>query len=345
MPEFPYQPEQLTREWLGEALGREVDHFTVAPLGEGVGVIGLVTRVTVEPAGDFSTLIAKFAASAPENREVANTYNMYEREYQFYSQVAEAVPIKAPRCYHAGFDPQSKNFVLLLEDLQGYRLGDQVTGCTTREAEQVVDALAAFHRATWQPDQFDGFGIHNSEAQIQGMTMGFEAGWPVVHNNFPDLVTDDIFNKANGLHEKVRPLLNKFCEPPLCIAHGDLRLDNVFFRDDEIALVDFQATCKSAPEHDLAYFITQSLKTDVRNSQDWVKLYHEALTADGIDYPLEACRERYRAFALYFLCYAAVIGSMLDLSNERGKLMAETLLGNSIESLQALNAFDLIEEL
>lgn len=343
MAAFPTHPNQLTSEWLSEALGCNVTGFESKALGEGVGVIGLVHRVTLESDNGPDTVIAKFAAESEDNRAVANTYNMYYREYLFYTNIAPEVPVRAPACLHASYDDETSTFVILLEELQGYELGDQVTGCSADHAEQVISMLAALHRSTWQPDT--EIGAHNSAAQIGGMQGGFGVGWPAVHERFPHLVSDELYASASSLGDKVEPLLAKICSEPMCINHGDLRLDNVFFSDDGIAVVDFQATCLSAPEHDLAYFVTQSLKKDVRNSRDWVAFYHAELTKDGIEYSLEDCRERYRACALYFLCYGAIIAGTLDLANERGKQMGETLLQNSLESLEELDAISLLDSL
>jgi tRNA A-37 threonylcarbamoyl transferase component Bud32 len=345
MPGFPTRPEGLTKEWLADKLGVSVNGFYVNPLGEGVGVIGLVCRVTLDSPDGPATVIAKFAATAEENREIANTYSMYLREYRFYSQLAENIPINSPRCYYSEYNHSTNEFVLLLEEIQGYRLGDQVTGCSIDEAQLVIESLAALHRSTWLVGDETEIDRHNSPAQIQGMTMGFDMGWPAVREKFPDIVTEEIFKLGMSLGIKVEPLLAKVCSAPHCLAHGDLRLDNVFFGENEIVLVDFQAICKSAPEHDLAYFVTQSLKPDVRNARDWVAIYHELLTSEDIEYTLEQCRARYQQCALYFLCYAAVICSALDLGNERGRMMGETLLGNAIDSIKELKAFDLLETL
>ena len=343
MADFPAHPDQLTNKWLSEALGCQVSGFDSKALGEGVGVIGLVHRVTLQSEDGPATVIAKFAAESEDNRAVANTYNMYYREYLFYTSIAPEVPVRAPACYFAAYDEASSTFVILLEELQGYELGDQVTGCTAEEAEQVVTMLADLHRSTWQPDT--RIGAHNSEAQIAGMTGGFGVGWPAVRERFPHLVSEELYERGLPLGDKVEPLLSRICSEPMCINHGDLRLDNVFFKPAEIAVVDFQATCLSAPEHDLAYFVTQSLKSDVRNARDWVALYHSQLTRDGISYSLEDCRQRYRACALYFLCYAAIIAGTLDLANERGRQMGETLLQNCLESIDELDALSLLDSL
>lgn len=345
MSQFPTSPEALSKEWLSKVLNTEVTDFSASLLGEGVGVIGLVSRVTMQTSEGEKSLIAKFAAAAEENRVIANTYSMYLREYRFYTELAKNIPINAPRCYHGEYDFDTNEFVLLLEEITGMELGDQVKGCSEDEAQLIIETLAAMHKSTWLAGDDVQIDHHNSEAQIQGMTMGFEMGWPAVKELFPEIVTDEVFALGQPLAGKVESLLAKVCAHPHCLAHGDLRLDNVFFGEGEIYLVDYQAICKSAPEHDLAYFVTQSLKPEVRNARDWVAIYHGLLTADGIEYSLEDCRARYQACALYFLCYAAVICSALDLGNERGKMMGETLLGNSVDSILELKAFDLLQTL
>lgn len=295
---------ELTSQWLGSVLGYEVNSFTAQPLGEGVGVLGLVARIKLDADEGPDTLIIKFPSKSADNRAVANTYNMYGREIAFYTTVAPTVPIRAPICYHAQFDPDSCEFVLLLEDLLGYRIGDQVAGCTASEAHLVIESLAALHRNTWNvhlaADGLDDIPRHDMPYQRQGMTAGYQVGWPQVLAQFPHLFTER--TKALGalMPGRVNDLLDQIYQEPLVIAHGDVRLDNIFFADDGIALVDFQAVCLASPEHDLAYFVTQSLPDEVRRSEDWVAVYHRHLTSEGLDYSLEDTRRRYALNALYF---------------------------------------------
>ena len=344
MASFPTTVEQLTNDWLSESIGTTVSAFTVARLGEGVGVLGLVTRVHLESESGPETLIAKFPSLSADNRVVADTYDMYGREYRFYTQIAPTVPLRAPACYHAEFDPDSRDFVLLLEDLTGYRIGDQVEGCTLSEAHQVVESIASLHRNTWQPDHITDIKQHDEPYQREGMIGGYKIGWPVVLEQFPEMFDDELINHGAQIPDHINRLLDEIHKGPLVIAHGDVRLDNIFFSDDGIALVDFQAVCKAAPEHDLAYFVTQSLADDVRQAEDWLAVYHSHLTAEGIDYPLSDSRDRYKLCALYFICYAVIIAGTLDTANERGRRLAETLLGNSLRSIRELNAFEFINQ-
>lgn len=338
MASFPTSPDVLTTAWLSKALGYSVRGFRVSHFSEGAGVMALVTRLHLEADQGPDSLIAKFPSPAAENRAVAQLYNMYGREVHFYQQIAEAIHLRTPACQYAEFDPDTNDFVLLIEDLQGLRIGDQVVGCTRQEALAVIDAIAELHSSGW------GAGApavisHNNPMQRDGMIGGFRAGWPAVLEHFGDLIPEAALPVGERMPELVAPLLERLCAEPTCLCHADVRLDNIFFGKDEIALVDWQSVCVSAPEQDLAYFVTQSLPPKVRAEEDWLARYHASLTSRGIDYPIERCRERFVVASLYLLCYAVIIAGTLDLGNERGQALGRTLLGNAMSALDEMGAF------
>jgi hypothetical protein len=345
MAGFPTSIETLTTQWLATALGREIRGFRAERFGEGAGVIGMVCRVHLDTHPDDrgpASVIAKFPSPVPENRFVGETYDMYGREVNFYRNIAHRVALRTPRCYHAAFDPETNDFVLLIEDLRGYRMGDQVAGCTVAEAKEILSALAALHASTWQASDLQGVILHDNPMQRDGMMAGFRLGWPAVLERFPELVPERARRIGDHFPEHVPALLAQMCRGPVCLAHGDVRIDNVFYGDGEIALVDWQGVCISAPEHDVAYFVTQSVPVNVRDQDDLLAHYHRALSDRGIDYPLAACRQRYEICALYLLCYAVVIAGTLDMGNERGVRLARNILAGSTSALDEMNAFRLI---
>ena len=74
---FAISPEELTTHWLSAVLDCQVNAFSVKPLDEGVGILGLKTRVTLEGKGcPKKTLIAKFQSPVAENRAVAGLYQL-----------------------------------------------------------------------------------------------------------------------------------------------------------------------------------------------------------------------------------------------------------------------------
>ena len=393
MAAFPNSPDALSKAWLSAALGYPVRSFQVSYFGEGAGIMALVTRLHLEADQGPQTLIAKFPSPAPENRAVAQTYDMYGREVRFYRDIADGIRLRTPACHHAQFDQASQDFVLLIEDLKGYRIGDQVAGCSRLEALAVVEAIAQLHSSVWERTP-PGVISHNNPMQRDGMIAGFQTGWPVVVKHFGELIPQGALAAGKKMPGKVADLLEAMCTPPICLSHADVRLDNIFFqqaacsengqdsrlggdnagrgrdeesgadakrerkkecgsdagdahdaswrRDSGVVLVDWQSLCTSAPEQDLAYFVTQSIPPDIRAKEDWVARYHEALARRRLDYDLDRSRERFRVAALYLLCYAVVIAGTLDMGNERGQALARTLLGNSFSALDEMDAFALL---
>jgi len=350
---FPTHPDQLSTTWLSEVLGFAVQDFEVTYFSEGAGVMAWVTRLLLQAGPDNpSSIIAKFPSPAEVNREVAAVYNMYGREVQYYQEVNSRVELRAPDCYYAAIDPASQDFVLLLEDLGEMQIGDQVAGCSLAQAKSVISTLAKFHADTWEVKEFPGVVSHNNEAQREGMKAGYAVGWPVVLEQFGDAIPEQVRPLAARMPQAVEQVLARMCQTPVCLSHADVRLDNIFFGatpnaqgDYPIALVDWQSVCTSAPEHDVAYFITQSLSPEVRAAEDLVAYYHAQLTAGGANYSLAQCRERFKVSALYLLCYAVVISGTLDLGNERGQALGHTIIRNTFSSLESLGAFELLEEL
>ncbi len=343
MTDFPVTPEELTPEWLSDALGFPVHDFEVTRFGEGAGLIAMVTRVLLTAdAGKPQSIVAKFPSPNATNRGVAETFNMYGREVMFYRSIADKVRIRAPQCYFGTFDADTHDFVLLLEDLGHLRIGDQVAGCTLAEARSILAAVAGLHASTWRTTRFPGLVSHNNAAQRDGMIAGFEVGWPAVNRKFPELIPESARIAGEKMPGSVGRLMEEMCCDPVCMAHVDVRLDNIFFDGDEVMFVDWQSVCTSAPEQDVAYFITQSVPPAVRAQEDLVAYYHSELARHGVDYSLARCRDRYRVSALYLLCFAVTIAGQLDTENERGRALGRVLLGNALSALDEMDAFALL---
>ncbi len=116
---LPGSPEALDTAWLGEALGAELSGFRVVRLGEGAGLVGMACKLELSYASAAAdaprSVIAKFPSPSPENRAVAELFDMYGREVRFYQRLAAAIPVAKPHCYFAEFDEPSNDFVRLLD--------------------------------------------------------------------------------------------------------------------------------------------------------------------------------------------------------------------------------------
>lgn len=342
MSDFPASPAQLTTGWLSATLGRQVLDFEIAPLGEGQGVIGQVTRLRARTADGAESYVLKFATDKPENRIVAETFDMYRREVVFYRSLSARLPVRTPACLAAHHDPASGDFVLVLEDLADCRVGDQIAGASLPEARAVVTTLAALHAATWNTP-VAGVPSHDVPAQREGIAAGFRAGWPVVEARFGDLIPETALRLAPALAERIGALIESLTTSPQCVVHADVRLDNILFDGDDVVLLDWQSVCTSSGEQDLAYFLTQSVDETLlaAHQDELVGLYHQTLVEHGVTgHDLAACQARYATATLYLLSWAVLIAGTLDMGNERGMQLARTLIGRSFNAVSALNGFE-----
>lgn len=361
---LPPDAGALTPHWLTDALraGGTIDTATrvsgcrARPLGAGAGLMALVSRVELDYSGTPGTaprtLIAKFPSPIAENRAVAETYDMYGREVKFYQSLAATTPLAHPVCHFAAEAPSRAGFVLLLEDLGNRRIGDQATGSDLAEACVVIDAMAAFHAASFgrtDDARFAWLTPHANEAQITGMEGGFAFGWP----RFVELLGNVIPPRVRAWGERVGPatrnVLQRLCSGPLVVTHGDFRLENMFFAaapgDPPFAIVDWQSITLSSPGQDLAYYLTQSVQLEVRRAHEQALLdrYLDGLRRHGVrDYSAEQLRHDYRLAALYLLDFAVVIAATLDLSNDRGAAIARALSERCCAALDDLDCQELL---
>ncbi len=361
---LPQNAEELTAEWLTEALrasgtlpaSARVASVDAAPLGAGGGLIGIVAKAWLTYSGNAGEaprqLVAKFPSPIPANRAVADTYDMYGREVRFYQDLAPSTRLPHPRCHYAGRSARSSDFVLLLEDLGERRIGDQVAGSDLADAEVVIDAMAAFHAESFgrtDAPQFAWVSSHANEGQISGMEAGFAFGWPRFENELAEIIPARVRAWGGRVGACTRNLLERLCSGPQVVAHADFRLENMFFRTQPahppFAILDWQSITKSSPGHDLAYYLTQSVKLEVRRGHERALLerYLAGLRAGGVrDYSWDQLWHDYRLGALYLLDYAVTIAATLDLANERGAAIARALSQRSCAALDDLECEKLL---
>ncbi len=161
---FPKGPQDLDAEWFTTALrststisdGVAVRTFTSEPIGVGVGILGLLWRISLTygpRAAGPSTAVLKLPHTGAESRRIADSFRFYEREVRFYEQGASRSPIRTAARYASAYDESNGDFLLLMEDVGGRRVYDQVEGCRPEEAVRDLRELAGHHAAWWaSPD-------------------------------------------------------------------------------------------------------------------------------------------------------------------------------------------------
>src|SRR4051794_25595528 len=341
---YPTSPAELTPEWLtgalraaGEIHDSTVTSLSTTPVGEGIGMLGVLCRIAVEydhvEDGAPASLVAKFATPVASNRAVAMAYHMYEREAGFYTEVLPQIDAAAPKCFAAHIEPVSGDCIIVLEDLSHLTTGDQVAGCDAATAKHIIDAFVPLHAKYWgHPEdmtvetvpRFDG------ENQSIGITAGCQAGWDPCMTAFGHVVPDEIKTAKDRFLANVPEIHRMIGRRVQTIVHGDVRLDNLMFGDGQIVLLDW-ALSVSTGLQDVGYLLSQNVTIDERRAHEVELLehYRTKLGEYGIDYPADKILEDYKVGVLYTFCYAIVIGGTLDPANARGAAFMEQMVARS----------------
>ena len=344
---IPRTVDDLTPGWVGGALGRAVDTVIATPIGVGVGLVGVLFRLDLDGPDGKSTVVAKLAAPTDEGRFVATVLNMYGREVGFYSELSARTSIAHPVCHFSEHDAQTQDTVLLLEDVSPRgRVLDQVAGSTVADARSAIRSLADLHAGFWDDASLDDVPFLKrlcDDPYPGAVSFAYETAWPRVQEFFPELLTEKVKAFGDGYSARVPALFEKLCEPPLVLAHGDWRLDNLFVTPgDEVIAVDWQLIDRSVGPRDLAYFVTGSV--DVDDPAE----YHTALTSYLSDLAMHGVRpdeewayEMYRYGAMLGYVYPVIAAGALTVEDPRHLELTRVMLRRSLNALEALDAFDL----
>lgn len=320
-PELPLAIEDISAEWLTAALSRafpgiEIRSFETLSVRHGFTTV-IRVRLDMNDAGK--------AAGVPEilmlkggfesfTREKAGGYSIlpFAMEVGSYQELP-ALGLNMPRCFHAEFNSDRQQMMIVMEDLtaRDVTFGHGLKPFTSDQVQRRLTSLAAFHARSW-----DGEGIkpggRYERFPSNGVTMfkdymhhaGYYApgeweryvGLPrgaAVSSEFHDL---DWMTRALDYMSSLSDSV------PNCLVHGDTHLGNLYEDADGTPGFFDSLPRREAAMIEVAYHITNALDPAVRrrHDRDLVAHYRSELIRNGVDAPdLDAMMHQFAAFLPY----------------------------------------------
>jgi len=347
---IPASIDDVSADWLSEAMGVPVTGVSAEQIGVGIGVTSAIYRVSLEGGTDAvpDTVVVKLPALDEAALFTSMVLRMYIREVRFYRELAPECPIRVPAAYHADVDEGSSQFVLVLEDVGSLRRVDQIEGMGRADAERAVDELASWQTHWWNaeaPIVARGTAIAiNDPLYPAVLPMVFTEGWEKINSELE--VSPEIAAVGPGWVEAMPRMLQHLSSGPTTLCHGDYRADNMAFDGGgKLTMLDFQLIGAGTASFDLAYFITGSLRSDVASAAESAlfERWLEALVvggAPGAD--PTALWERYRTAALFCLVYPVVACRGMDLADDRQRALINLMNDRLSRAVDELNLPDLL---
>lgn len=346
--------DELTPEFLSKVLGCEGAVRGVAATRIGTGQVALSLRLDLELFDDApndlpQVLVAKIPSPDAESREAARMHLTYHKEVGFYLDLADLVDVPHPRSLYSAIDDESGDFTLLMERAVG-EVGDQLAGCSVDDAEAMVDAAVGLHAPTWGKVEVfantswlpmpDPAGVSQRQAIFSMLLPGFI-------DRFQHRLAADVLDAARWLGEHLSTLMLT-SKLPLCVVHGDFRLDNMLFERSEtssaVTVLDWQTTGFGRGPTDVAYGIGSGLLLDDRRGAEasLVERYFNGLAAAGIDCSFDDVMHDYRVGTVSGLGMA-VIASQVVTATERGDEMFAVMAERHAQQMIDNDVFALVD--
>jgi Phosphotransferase enzyme family len=327
-------PLQIDPEWMTGALRRagairrtKVVEMTCKPVGN--GLVGDSYRFALaydENEHDApASVIGKFPAADPDSRRSGSAHLLYLREVSFYRELAHTLPIHTPRPFVAEIDPETDDFILILEDLAPFRQVDQLAGCSLEDARTVLAEAAALHAPRWGDPTLQSLDWLAARP-ARGSTAVNET-LPAIIRLFKDRYRGVLEPEYLALVEKLPEGMARSREDqssPRTVQHADFRLDNVLFDvrggARPMATLDWQTLRIGPGAMDVAYFLSAGIDPTERrqHESDLVRFYHCELIRRGVrNYDWDHCWHDYRRQTLHGILMG-VFSALSVARTERG---------------------------
>ncbi len=329
----PSLAAEITPEWMHSVLaegdhlgGAEVTKVVVTEIGAGRGFIGQTLRIAIEydrPATAPASLVAKLPTVFDYDPAYAQIIGLlYNNEIQWYREMATDCPIRVPRSYWQGMEPERGRYCLLLEDMGGLTMLDQATSCDDDTARMVVRSLADIHARWWEhPDLKQKAWISPPELQAMLIAGLYELAWGDFATRLGSRLDPAFEPIGQKLRQQIATLVMEGAASASTLVHGDYRIENFMFGQlgaaDELVVLDWQTNGRGSGLRDLAYFTSQSLSIEARRrmEEELLHLYYDRLGEKGVTgYSYEQCLTDYQRGLL--------IGMYIPVNGVRGLVTA-----------------------
>ncbi len=312
---IPQSTDEITAPWIDDVLrsagmisSQRVVEIELRPIGESQGFLSSIAAVDISyddaTHGQPASVVVKLEPAQGVFRDTERKNRAFERETEFYRDVADRIDVRVPKLYHAENGPDGS--VLVMEDLTHLRCGDQVRGMRHEEVIAAVRQIGRVHAAFWNNDRLDA--LHWLPDHDPFWFATYEQHWPDFASEYEVRLGPKGLSLGEGVLHHLEWLAEHLAERPSSLVHSDLRADNLLFGDpqsaDAVVILDWQLATRSLAANDPTRLLGGSEPAGQRSGHhlEVFTAWHETLITHGVrGYALEEALEDFRLGALFNL--------------------------------------------
>jgi hypothetical protein len=299
---IPPRIEGLDAPFLSRIMDRAVTSVSV--IGGDAGTSSRA-RLALTGVDVPDSVFVKMPAETAATRLMGELGRLGDTEVRFYRQLSPELT-GVPKTYGSAFDSLTGRYLIVLEDLsvEQCEFPDTLHPLDKDQASLIVELLARVHATFWgRLPRTSGEGplgwLYAPSADSAALLTG-----PLLNTSARKLIDKTTIPVENGrfIIDNYRAVATLIDAAPQTVMHGDAHPGNVYFRNGEAGLLDWQAVRRGHPSRELAYTLITSLTTADRQAseRDLLDDYRRALAAGGgPELDRDDLWNRYRQAALY----------------------------------------------
>jgi hypothetical protein len=316
---LPRSINELDAQALSAIMGRRVTSVSI--IG---GDAGTSSRARLALTGDDvpASVFVKMPAETVATRLMGELGRLAHTEVMFYRELAPQLT-GLPTSYGSAFDPLTGRFVLVLEDLavDPCVFPDTLHPLDKDQASMIVELLARLHATFWECLPANGSRgplgwVYSASGDHTSLLTG-----PLLNTSARRLAERTTIAVEDGrfIIDNYRSVAKLIDGQPNTVMHGDAHPGNVYFRNGQAGLLDWQAVRRGHPGRELAYTLITGMTTADRQDRerDLLATYrHTLAAAGGPELDADELWLRYRQGALYAYVAPLITAGMGGMQDE-----------------------------
>ncbi|SBS78428.1 conserved hypothetical protein [uncultured Mycobacterium sp.] len=342
---IPTGVDDLTPAWFSQALGEAVTAVEV--LDAHSGTTGRA-RVRLQSDSLPETLFVKLQPFTPEQQTFLRQVGLGVAEARLYANLGNELPVRIPRVWHSAYDKTDGSFVMVLEDLEasGCRFPSPGDDSILDVARSAMTELALLH-ATYRGREIPWL------ATPEGMRRKPDDPKTAARRtHFIRLALDQFgeemgpaFRRLAQLYiDRSGDIVGLFGDGELTLIHGDTHSGNLFVDGGRTGFYDWAVVGRGPGMRDVAYFLCNSLPTEVRLAEQDALLarYRSALAGHGVALGERTAADQYRLFSVY--SWIAAVSTAAVGSQWQPIEIARAAMVLTTTAIEDLGAIELLED-
>lgn len=323
------RPDDLTPDWAQQIVNKHSPGATVSGLNIISVDTGTTTRIRLAIEHDGPATLArrwfvKLPSLAWRAKLITALPRLLHTEIRFYNEAARYVPVAIPDFLAAQSEP-GKGATLVLRDVTecGAIAGSPGDALTAAQATLVIKQLARFHAHFWNKiDPVRTYHWLAGPVRRLEDQLGAALAVPLMKRGLHlagKFVPSTIHALAVHYARNRRRAMRFLSEGPQTLVHHDCHPGNLFWRQSQPGLLDWQLVRFGDGIGDVAYFLATALDPEVRRIHEasLLSIYAQGLKDHGVrDIDTNILLQRYRAhltYAFEAMVVTLAVGGMIKL--------------------------------